>query len=201
MIHSALYAGTYSFIHSGMYRGAHSFTQVCTQEVIHSGTHSGVHLFIHSGLHTGTHSFLHSGTYTELIHSFTRARTLNSFIPSLGHTWNSLIHSLRDALGSSSIHSLRQARRNSFIHCLGHAFTHNRVLPFVYSGSSARITLLSITESDQSLPPAPKHRPRRTHPRTVHAPRARLLRSPHVPAIRSRFQRGLCPGPRAGLGP
>ena len=154
---------------------------------------------IHSGLHTGTHSLRHA-LGSSFIHSLRPARG-NSFIPSLGHTWNSLIHSLRDALGSSSIHSLRPARGNSFIHSLGHAFTHNCVLPFVYSGSSARITLLSITESDQSLPPAPKHRARRTHPRTVHAPRALLLRSPHVPAVRSRFQRGLCPGPRAGLGP
>ena len=187
-----------------MHTGTHSFIQVHTRELIHSFTRARTgSSFTHSLRHAHGNSFIHSlglAHKNSFIHSLRHTHGC-SFIHSLGHTWNSLIHSLRDALGSSSIHSLRPARGNSFIHSLGHAFTHNCVLPFVYSGSSARITLLSITESDQSLPPAPKHRARRTHPRTVHAPRALLLRSPHVPAVRSRFQRGLCPGPRAGLGP
>ncbi|XP_069429513.1 uncharacterized protein [Ovis canadensis] len=231
LIHSFTQAHTRELIHSFTqaytWELIHSFTQARTRKLIHSLRHTHENSFIHSLRHTHGNSFIHSLRHTHgnsFIHSLRHAHG-NSFIHSLRHTHensfidslrhahgSSSIHSLRHAHGSSSIHSLRPARRSSSIHSLGHAhgnssihslgpaFPHNWVLSSVYSGSSARVTLPSITESDQSLSPAPKHRPRLTNALFT-APRARLLRSPHVPSTRSRFQSGLCPRAALAWGP
>ena len=182
--HSLRHADRNSLIHSLRHADRNSFIQSVrharvTHSLIHSGRHTGTHSLIHSGMQRETHSFIDSGRHTGT-HSF--------------------LHSLRHARGSSFINSFWRAHRNSFIHSPRYAFTYNCVLSFLYQVHPPVLTLLSITGSNQSLSPAPKHRPRRTH--ALSTPRARASSahgtfSPHdhVSSVASAPGRALAWGP------